>query len=99
MRGRPYWYVIGRVNGQPVFDGPHISEALAMTKGASINDWDDNDWETKMYHTADLSAAKAAWKSERAEVTGSISQSLRPIRTLKPNKKTRLEELKESRGF
>ena len=99
MRGRPYFYVIGRVNGQPVFDGPHISESLAMTKGASVNDWDDNDWEVKIYHTSDLAAAKAAWKSERAEATGSMSQSLRPIRTLKSDKKTKLEQLKESRGF
>ena len=99
MRGRPRWYVVGRVGGHVVFDGPHASEALANKKAGSINDWDDNDWEVRMYRTEDMAVAKAAWKSEQAQTTGSMSQSLRPIRTLKPRKKIRYEQYREERGL
>lgn len=99
MRGQPSWFVIGRVSGRWVFDGPHVTEAKALEKGASINDWDSNDWEARMFHTSDMRQAKAIWKSEQAEKTGSMGQSLQPIRGTKTDRKTRFDELKEARGL
>ena len=109
MKGIPYWYVVGRVNGRTVFDGPHVTEAKAFDKGASITDWDSNDWAPKMYYTSDKREAKSMWKSEQAAITGSMGESLRPIygvTTAKKggsdggsDRKTRLQELKEERGL
>jgi len=99
MRGRLKWYVAGFINGTPVMDGPFDTSALANKKAASINDWDNGDWEIKRYMTEDLSVAKSAWKSERAGETGSMAMSLRPVRSLQSRKKTRYEELREERGY
>ena len=96
-----YWYVIGRIDGRPVFDGPHSSESKAYAKGASITDWDNNDWEVKSYRTSDLQTAKAMWKSEQATKTGSMAQSLRPVYTVreKSPRDKRLEEIRKAKSF
>jgi hypothetical protein len=101
MRGGLYWYVIGRVNGRPVFDGPHSSESKAYAKGSSIVDWDNNDWAVKSYRTSDLDTAKAMWKSEQAGKTGSMAQSLRPVFSVKSksSRDEKLEEIRKAKGF
>ena len=98
MRGQMFWWIFGYVNGVLICDGGHASEAKAYEKGFSINDW-DSDFSVKSYRTRDMRVAKSIWKSEQAGLTGSMSQSLHPIRSIKTDKKTRLDELKEARGL
>lgn len=99
MRRGLFWYVIGRVNGKSVFSGPHTSESKAYAKGAAITDWDNNDWEVKSYHTADLQAAKAMWKDEQSTKTGSMAQSLRPVYTVKSERDKKLSDIRKAKGF
>jgi len=79
MHGQPHWWIFGYIDGKPVCDGGHQSEAKAYEKAFSINDW-DSDFSIKMYRTSNMAVAKAAWKSEQAGLTGNMAMSLRPIR-------------------
>jgi len=87
MRGRPSWYLIGKVSGRTIFDGPFATENQALSKGEAIDDWDNNDWAVKLYMTSNLAVAKSTWKSQQAESTGSMAQSLIPIRGIKTDRK------------
>ena len=99
MRGQWRYYLVGRANGKVVFDGPFFTESQAYNKASSIIDWDDNNWQIKHYQTEDLAAAKSFWKSERAAQTGSIVNSICPIRGTIRERKLRRDDIRESGGF
>lgn len=98
LRGVPRWYTFGMVKGKMMALGPAKSEGSARSAANNINDW-DTEPEIKMYRTIQLSVAKACFKYEKSQQTGSLGMSVMPIRSVSNKKTTRFEQIKENRGI
>jgi hypothetical protein len=98
-----YW-VIGQVNHKTVFTGPYRSESEGLTKARNIQDWDNDNFDCKMYPTLDMARAKSMYKASLADSTGRMGNAFMRIGSgektnTRMKHSSRLDKIKAERGI